>query len=349
MLITEIKKKAKNNQEIDKQYQKFANSEIGWDELVNRVLNIMADKEEEEPEVRIPENVVDPDEETDFDLFENPVLCPRVLYNKYKYKFTAKCMYSALNALLMHRDSDGIVQGVTTNEMAKHYGYTDSRRIRDGIDRLEAEGIIEVDRSSSLVNTYKFVDNDLSKGCFVIPQEIMKDISDYNLKDMRLIWYYLSLNHHSPRNDRKFPINLETLKDVVNADSFVEVERLAHGIKDSLFNKISTIKSAVSRGKDKLKVSFDNLKIGVIELSQKQINKLKNHQLYKYVKHMFRNLRISRSWRKISSALEIIEKYSQKVIDTIRKVVVEANFKSKVNSVSYLKKLFELVAAGRLR
>ncbi|MCK8825500.1 hypothetical protein [Fuchsiella alkaliacetigena] len=348
MLIKEIKEKAKNNQKIDKQYQKFANGEIGWDELVSRTLNIMAEEEKEEPEIRIPENVVDPDEETDFDLFENPVLCPRTLYNEHKHNFSAKCMYSALNALLMHRDSAGVVQGVTTMEMAKHYGYTDSRRIRDGINRLETEGIIEVDRSA-LVNTYKFVDNDLSKGCFVIPQEFIKQISDYTLKDMRLIWYYLSLNHHSPRNNRKFPINLETLKSVVNADSFVEVERLAHGIKDSLFNKIATIKSGISRGKDKLKVVFDNLKVGVIEISKKQIEKLKRHPHYKDIKHMFRNLRISHSWRKISSALEIIERYSQEVINTVRKVVMESNFRSKVNSASYLEKLFELVASGRLR
>ena len=346
MLITEIKKKAKSNQKIDKQYQKFANGEIGWDELVNRALNIIA--EEEKPEVRIPENVVDADEETDFDLFANPVLCPRTLYSKYKYKFTAKCMYSALNALLMYRDSEGVVQGVTTMEMAKHYGYTDSRRIRDGLDRLEAEGIIEIDRST-FINNYKILDYDSSQGFFVIPQEIMKEISDYNLKDMRLIWYYLSLNHHSPRNDRKFPVNLETLKDVVNADSFVEVERLAHGIKNSIFSKIDTIKSTVSRGKDKLKVVFDNLKVGVIEISKEQIAKLKRHQHYKDIKHMFRNLRISHSWRKISSALEVIERYSQEVIDTVRKVVMEGNFRSKVNSVSYLERLFELVAAGRLR
>lgn len=347
MLIQEIKEKAKNNQEINKQYQKFTRGEIGWDELIHRTLQITA-KEENIAPLHIPENVVDPYEETDFDLFENPVLCPRVLYNEHKHKFTAKCMYSALNALLMHRDSEGVVQGVTTMEMAKHYGYTDSRRIRDGIDSLEEAGIIEVDRSA-LVNTYRLLDYDFSKGGFVVPQEIMKEISDYNLKDMRLIWYYLSLNHHSPRNNRKFPINLETLKDVVNADSFIEVERLARSIGDSLFSKTSTIKSAISRGKDKLKVVFNNLKIGVIQISKEQIEKLKNHQLYKDVKHMFRNLRISHSWRKISSALEIIENYSQSAINTVKKVVAEAKFKSKVNSVSYLGKLFELVAAGRLR
>ncbi len=325
-------------------------------EKANKIIDTDLNKTEEQNQELQPPEVAssnDPDiileQENDMSYFKKPVLIPRHIYEQNRDKFGCKAMYSSLYVLMKYCDSNGVVTNLTTKDLATYYNYKDCRNIRSGLSKLEKIGIITIDRSTRpftyCINGYHF-----KQGGFVVPEDYMKAyIKDTKLKKLRLEWYYMLRNLHSPRNETKFNLRLDNLKEIVNADSYNEVISLAKNLRDKFFNAVDTIISGAKKGHNKLKTKINNIALGILETSQKQIESVKQHFRFNDVQYVFDKIDIKPTLSHFKEAFNLIDQYAEVSFVAVKDNCTANRFKSDHNSVGYLEWMFQLAQDGGIQ
>lgn len=330
-------------------------------QLEDKSKNITSTKNIEKENViptapRVPE--IDHSQYKDIDYFEDGVLIPRDLYEsnlfkeveidgkkREKHRFTSKAMYSVFY-LLCKYGKNGKVIGLTTDEMAQELGYSDSRNLRNALDKLESEGIIEVNRNVKPF-VYELADYNKSKGYFVVPERLMGQVKDMKLKQLRLEWTYMLRNHLSPRNDNKSDLSLGHLRRMINADCYKEVLELADSLRGRFFDSIQEIKTGFWRSWNSLKVSFNNVSLGIVENVQNKLEEYKSHHLYKSINYIFDSLEINSTAFNYRQAIDIMNEYTEREL-LIVKQNVQVLDKSYSGSSGYLRHLLQRARTGAI-
>ncbi|WP_018250294.1 hypothetical protein [Orenia marismortui] len=333
-----------NKQITDQEYRQAI------DQLENRAKKYTSTKSIQKEEIvkapKVPE--VNIENTKDIDHFKNGVLIPRNLYDLNKLKFSSKSMYSAFYILCKHSNKNGRIIGLTTSDMAHYYGYSDSRNVRNGLDKLEGLGLITINRNVKpyiyTINNYNF-----KSGGFVVPEEVMKDVSHMKLKQLRIQWLYMCRNLHSPKNKSKSDLSLGHIRKMVNADCYKEVIELARSLTDKFFTAIKEVKKGFWRSWNSLKVSFNNATLGIIENVQNKLESYKSHHLYNHIKNIFERLDIKLCALNFKSAIDLMDEYTERELLIVKQNIDNDNLdKSYSGSAGYLRHLLQRARNGAL-
>ncbi|MBM7624918.1 hypothetical protein [Sporohalobacter salinus] len=289
------------------------------------------------------------EQKNDMACFQKPVLIPRHIYEEKMNKFTCKAMYSSLYVLMKYCNSNGVVSNQTTKDLARYYDYKDCRNIRSGLSKLEDINIITINKNTRPF-TYQINDYHFEQGGFVVPEQYMQSyIKNTKLKKLRLEWYYMLRNLHSPLNKTKFNLRLDNLKKVINADSYNEVVNLANDLKNKFFNTVDTIITGAKKGSNKLKTKINNITLGILETSQKQIKNIKQHFKFNDIKYIFEELDIKPTLSHFKEAFNLIDQYAEICLLAVKDNCTANRFKSNHNSIGYFEWMLQLAQDGGIQ
>ncbi|WP_027339065.1 hypothetical protein [Halonatronum saccharophilum] len=285
-------------------------------------LNISKSKDifrKKENKVRIPEvsksEIITKDE--DIYYFKNGVMIPEGIVKRLVDEAQAKSAYFVLGSLAKFCDGEGVVSHKKVEDLAKWCGYKDSSTYRFGLNWLEENGFISVDRSSK-VNSYRVNDYIFGRAIIIPAEDLEGKAKETRTKKLRLKWTYYLRNHHSPNNKRgKFDLSLGNLKEMVNGVSIKEVINLANELKGEFFDKLELIKSGISKAKDKLKVEFNNFKLGIVDNLDEEVERVNHHQYFSRVCQVFKDLAIKLSLPNFRKAYGVIEEIGEFYLDRV--------------------------------
>jgi len=259
--------------------------------------------------------------------------------HNYSLNKTDILTYLSLSCLV---DRQGQAQ-VSQQEIADYIQQKDNSRVNKSLHKLEG-ALIEINRAvrpfQYSIKGYKQAFRKKSKGGFIIPNKLLKILIQANLKDIRLILYLCSLRHHIPSNRNKMAIKLNTLKKVVRAVSYKEVEDIFYKFKGVVFNTVEGIAEKAQRGYKgfkKLLAKFNthNLNIGV------KLQYYQHHHLKNEVVRVLKRMEIKPKLKNIIKVIDKIEDTAEFYWEEVKNLSLKPAIKSKYNSVNCVIGLIE--------
>jgi len=174
----------------------------------------------------------------------------------------------------------------------------------------------------------------------MLSNKLLEILIQSNLKDIRLILYLCSLRHHIPNNNKKMGIKLYTLKKVVRAVSYKEVEDIFYKFKGVVFNTVEGIAEKAQRGYKgfkKLLARFNthNLNIGV------KLQYYQHHHLRNEVERVLKRMEIKPKLKNIIKVIDKIEDTAEFYWEEVKNLSLKPTIKSKYNSVNCMIGLIE--------
>jgi len=203
--------------------------------------------------------------------FEDAILIPMNYCEKLYKSATSIYAFPILMYLVKRAKGTGVVDKATYSEIKEYLGISlgANRNIQRGFNDLEGLGIIEIDRSQKhsryiLVDYIKLKAKG-ERGFSPVPEQfILNNHRRFSLKDYRTVFYYFTHRHHDPRNKNSKPLKLETLKDIVKAQSYEELKRKLKGLLGELFDEITFTEDREKKGQNLIHVAFNKAKLGII-------------------------------------------------------------------------------------
>jgi|GEM_PF-3683014 hypothetical protein len=308
--------------------------------------NIQTTKElikQEDKALRIPEidasKIITKDE--DIYYFKNGIMIPEKIVKRLIDESQGKSPYFVLASLCKFANNKGVVSNRRVEDLANLCGYEDSSTYRFGLNWLEDNEFVVVDRSTR-PNTYLINDYKFGRAIIVPEEDIREQVKTVIPKELRVKWTYYLRNQHSPANKKgKFDLSLNYLKKMTNAVSFKEVLCLVDSLKDNFFSTCELIKSTTKKAKNKLKVEFNNLGLGIIKDLQEEINRVNHSEYFERVYKSFTNLDIPLTLPNFRRAYQSIKEVGEFYLDRVLAKARTGQYKSDKQSVGYFIYLIE--------
>ncbi|WP_018250398.1 hypothetical protein [Orenia marismortui] len=291
----------------------------------------------ENKEVKIPEvdkaNIITKDE--DIYYFKQGIMIPEKIVERLINEAQGKSPYFVLTSLAKFSNRSGVVSKRKVEDLAKWCGYEDSSTYRFGLNWLEENDFVFVDRSTRpnryVINDYKF-----GRAIIIPENDIKGEAKKVIPKELRIKWTYYLRNQHSPANKKgKLDLSLSYLKKMTNAVSFKEVLKLTNKLKDSFFSKFEIVKSKIKSAKDKLKVEFNNLRLGIVKDLDQEIDRVNHHDYFKRVYTSFKKLEIPLTLPNFRQAYEAIREVGEFCLDQVVTKSKTGKYRSIEQSVGY--------------
>jgi len=226
----------------------------------------------------------------DTELITNGAIISRKVFNeriKNNHNLSKTDILTYI-AVSYHCSTNGKAK-LSQQKISRFLGYKSNSRVNQSINKLEQQELIEVNKDK-LPFEYEVLDLQQgfkkgSKGVFLIPKTIIQIMRVRKLKDIRLLTYLLSLNHHLPNNKNKFAIKYNTLSEVIKATCYEEVKRIYNRLKGIVFKSVEFVQKArktANKGFEKVKgvIGYCKLGIGI------NLDRIKYHSKYNDVNHL---------------------------------------------------------------
>jgi hypothetical protein len=278
----------------------------------------------------------------DIYYFKHGIMIPEAIVERIITESQAKSTYFVLASLCKFANSQGVVTNQKVEDLAQWCGYQDSSTYRLGLQWLAEHDFIMIDRSSR-INTYLIFDYKFGRAVIVPEEDIKAEAKKTTTKELRLKWTYYLRNQHSPVNKQgKFNLSLSYLKKMTKSVSFTEVLSLAKRLKEGFFTKCEIVKSGINRAKDKLKVEFNNFRLGIVDNLAQEVERINHSQYFTKVAEIFKNLDIKLTLPNFRRAYTIIEEIGEYCLDQVLLKSKRREYISKKQSVGYFIHLMRL-------